>query len=54
MPKIYRLAILADTSAPARHNSVVRYTQITAFSHQEARTLAEQIGALVCGWRLAA
>ena len=54
MPKIFRLAILASTSAPARNNSVVRYTRITASSHCEARELAEQIGALVCGWRLAA
>ncbi|WP_252180244.1 hypothetical protein [Endozoicomonas sp. 4G] len=54
MPKIYRLAILASTTAPAHTNTVVRYTRITACSHKEARALAKKLNALVCGWRVAA
>lgn len=54
MPKIYRLAILADTSKYVFNASVLRYTDITACSFKEARTVADQIGAVICGWRAAA
>ncbi|WP_257294457.1 hypothetical protein [Endozoicomonas sp. YOMI1] len=57
MPNTYTLAILADTCATCTTcatNSILRYTTVTANSHQEACTLADQIGALVCGWRVAA
>lgn len=54
MPKIFRLAILANTSDSARTNSAVRTIEITASSHSEARELADKIGAAVFGWRLAA
>lgn len=53
MPKTYKLAILADTTEQAIHNSVLRYTTITASSHENALQIADQIGALVCGWSLA-
>ena len=51
--KLFKLAILSSTDSRACNTTVVRYTTITAFSHSEARTIADQIGALVCGWRLA-
>ena len=54
MQKTYRIAILSNTETKAKDTSVVRYTHITAFSYQEARCIAEQIGALVCSWRVAA
>ncbi len=54
MPKIYILAILADTCTTCVNNSILRYTTITAKSHEEACKVAAQIGALVCGWRVAA
>ncbi|WP_257283279.1 hypothetical protein [Endozoicomonas sp. SESOKO1] len=54
MPKTYTLAILADTCTTCVNNSILRYTTITANSHSEACTLAAQIGALVCGWRVVA
>ncbi len=54
MKKSFRLAILSSTETKAADNSVLRYTTITAFNYSEARAIAEQIGALVCGWRLAA
>ena len=54
MPKIYILAILADTCTSCATNSILRYTTITAKSHKEACTVAAQIGALVCGWRAVA
>ena len=54
MQKTYRIAILSNTETKAKDTSVVRYTHITAHSYKEARTIAEQIGALVCGWRAAA
>lgn len=54
MPKIFTLAILADTCTPCVNNSILRYITITANSHTEACRLAKQIGALVCGWRVAA
>ena len=54
MPKIYILAILAETCTSCATNSILRYTSITAKSHKEASKIAAQIGALVCGWRVAA
>ena len=54
MKKSYRLAILADTTEQTVNNSVLRYTTITASSHLAAVQIAAQIGALVCGWRVAA
>lgn len=54
MLKSYRIAILSNTEEKARDTSVVRYTHITAHSYKEARTIAEQIGALVCSWRVSA
>ena len=54
MPKTYRIAILSNTEQKAKDTSVVRYSQITAYSYKEARSIAEQIGALVCGWSVAA
>lgn len=54
MPKTYTLAILAHTCITCATNSILRYTTITANSHNEACKLAAQIGALVCGWRVAA
>ena len=53
MTKTYRLAILADKTEQAINNSVLRYTTITTSSHDAALQIAEQIGALVCGWELA-
>ena len=52
--KTYRLAILADVCNELHTNSVVRYTTITAFSHREAKRLAGQFGAVICGWVAAA
>ena len=52
--KTYILAILADTCTSCATNSILRYTSITAKSHEEACKVAAQIGALVCGWRVAA
>ena len=52
--KTYRLAILADTNTQVINNSVLRYTTITAFSRESAKQIAEQIGALVCGWSVSA
>lgn len=54
MPKIFTLAILADTCTTCVNNSILRYTTVTANSHKEAARLAKQIGALVCGWRVVA
>ena len=51
MPKTFILAILAESCTSCAKNSILRYTTITAHSHQEACRLASQIGALVCGWR---
>ena len=51
MPKTYRLAILANTTQYVFNASVLRYTDITACSFKEARTIADQIGAVICGWR---
>lgn len=54
--KTYILAILADTCTSCATNSILvtPHTSITAKSHKEASKIAAQIGALVCGWRLAA
>ena len=52
--KTYTLAILADTCTTCVNNSILRYTTITANSRDEACHIAQQIGALVCGWRVAA
>ena len=54
MLKNYRIAILSNTETKAKDTSVVRYTHITAHTYKEARTIADQIGALVCSWRVAA
>ena len=54
MPKIFTLAILANTCTPCVNNSILRYITVTVNSHAEACALARQIGALVCGWRVAA
>ncbi len=54
MLKNYRIAILSNNEQKLKDTTVVRYTHITALTYQEARAIAEQIGALVCGWRLAA
>ena len=54
MPKTYRLAILANVTEHLSNTSVLRYTHITAYSYKEARTVANQIGALICGWRVSA
>ena len=57
MPKIFTLAILAilaNTCTPCVNNSILRYITVTVNSHAEAWALARQIGALVCGWRVAA
>ena len=54
MPRIYRLAILADNaSSKIINNVVLRYTTITAYSLRAAQQIAQQIGAIVCGWEVA-
>lgn len=55
MPKTYRLAILANsTQNNLSAQSVTRYTYITAQSYSHIQYFAERIGAVVCGWRVAA
>ena len=60
MPKTYRLAILADrrkqhlSDKYLSGETVTSYTYITAESYSHIKFLADRIGAVVCGWRVAA
>ena len=55
MSKTYRLAILADHKNQTLYGqSVTQYTYITAQSYSHIKFLADRIGAVVCGWRVAA
>ena len=49
--KVFRLAVLSENTDTL---SVTRYSYITAQSHEHIQYLAERIGAVVCGWKLAA
>ena len=53
MPKIFTMAILAESCTTCATNSILRYITVTVNSYAEACALAQQIGALVCGWRVA-
>ena len=54
MPKIYRLAILADrTQNTLSSQTVTRYTYITAQPYSHIQYFADRIGAVICGRRVA-
>ena len=52
MPKTYRLAILADRNA--KNPAVTSYTTITCASFSDIQKFADRLGALICGWKVAA
>ena len=55
MSKTYRLAILTDRkNTTLSGQSVTRYTYITAQSYSHIQYFANRIGAVVCGWKVAA
>ncbi len=55
MSKTYRLAILANRkNTDLSQQKVTQYTYITAQSYSHIQYFANRIGAVVCGWKVAA